>query len=242
MQRAVVLGIAALTLLPALALASDAGAPLAARVLGAEIRTADAEELRYEVLKRLTDRYAEAHGIAVSEDEKRAYVDSVRAALAADRERERARRAEIERRRAAPDLPESERMPLAKELAQVDELLAALGEPETPTAEERAAREEIAGAFVRQWKIHRALHRQYGGRIVYQQGGPEPLDAIRIFLEERQAAGDFTIVDRELETAFWRYYRDDSIHSFFPPGSREEQEAFASPPWLGSGAHSSPRD
>jgi len=48
---------------------------------------------------------------------------------------------------------------------------------------------------------------------------------------ERKAPGDFTIVGPRLEKALRRYYRDDSIHSFFPPGSREETESFATPPW-----------
>ena len=89
----------------------------------------------------------------------------------------------------------------------------------------------LAAAVIRQWKIHRALYRQYGGRIVYQQGGPEPLDALRRFLEGHEARGDFHIEDPTLRAAFWRYYRDDTIHSFDPRGSREEALAFTAPPW-----------
>ena len=100
------------------------------------------------------------------------------------------------------------------------------------SAEDKAARDEIAAAFIRQWKINRALYQQYGGRIVFQQGGPEPLDAYRKFLEERAARGDFRITNPDLDAGFWRYYRDESIHDFFKPGSAEEAKAFADPPWL----------
>jgi hypothetical protein len=31
-----------------------------------------------------------------------------------------------------------------------------------------------SAAFILQWKINQALHRQQGGRITYQQGGPGP--------------------------------------------------------------------
>jgi hypothetical protein len=89
-----------------------------------------------------------------------------------------------------------------------------------------------AVAFIRQWKIDRALYQQYGGRITFQQGGPEPLDAYRKFLEECAARGDFRIANSDLEAGFWRYYRDDSMHEFFKPGSAEEAKAFADPPWL----------
>ena len=100
------------------------------------------------------------------------------------------------------------------------------------SAEDKAARQEIATAFIMQWKINRALYEQYGGRIIFQQGGPEPLDAYRKFLEENAARGDVQIVDKDLEAGFWRYYRDESIHDFVKPGSAEEAKAFAAPPWL----------
>jgi hypothetical protein len=100
------------------------------------------------------------------------------------------------------------------------------------SAEDKAARDEIAAAFIRQWKINRALYQQYGGRIVFQQGGPEPLDAYRKYLDESAARGDFRITNPDLDAGFWRYYRDDSIHEFFKPGSAEEAKAFADPPWL----------
>lgn len=108
------------------------------------------------------------------------------------------------------------------------------------SAEDQAARLEIADAFIRQWKVNRALHQQYGGRIIFQQGGPEPLDAYRAFLEERQAAGDFSIEDESIATAFWRYYKDDSIHSFYAPGSEDEARAFGVEPWSSGSQASAP--
>lgn len=171
----------------------DPAAPVAGRVLGTVIHTRDAEELRYVVLKELTDRYAGAQGIAVTQAEKEAYVAHLREALSKD-------------------------PAVAADLGQ-------------ETAEERAVRLEIAEAFIKQWKINRALYQQYGGRIGFQQGGPEPLDAYRAFLEEREAAGDFEILDASMAAPFWRYYRDDSIHSFFEPGSVDEARAFSVEPW-----------
>ena len=165
-------------------------------VLGTVIQTQDAEELRYYVLQKLTDRYAVEKGIGVTAEEKAAYVEHRRAALSKD----------PNFAGAAPEAEES--------------------------AEDKAAREEIATAFIMQWKINRALYEQYGGRIIFQQGGPEPLDAYRKFLEESAARGDFKIADKDLEAGFWSYYRDESIHDFFKPGSAEEAKAFAAPPWL----------
>jgi hypothetical protein len=174
----------------------DARLSLAGEGLGAPIHTQDAEELRYYVLQKLTDRYAVDKGISVTAEEKAAYVEHVRAVLSEDPN-------------FAGSAPEAEE-----------------------SAEDKAAREEIATAFIQQWKINRALHEQYGGRIIFQQGGPEPLDAYRKFLDESASRGDFKIVNKELEAGFWSYYRDESIHDFFEPGSAEEAKALADPPWL----------
>ena len=172
----------------------DPTIPVAGRVLGTVIHTQDAEELRYVVLKALTDRYATSKDIEVTQAEREAYAAHVRDELSKDP--------------------------------------AVAGMLENESAEDQAAQLEIAGAFILQWKINRALHEQYGGRIIFQQGGPEPLDAYRKWLEESAARGDFKIVNKDLDAGFWRYYRDESIHDFFKPGSTEEAKAFADPPWL----------
>ncbi len=209
----------------------DPQAPVAGRVLGTVVHTRDAEELRYVVLQRLTDQYAAANGIAVTQAEKDAYVSQVERALQQDREVQAARRDALKRQLAAPGLSETERGSLAARLDDTNRMLDALAAPVGDPQELQAARDQVAAAFIRQWKINRALHRQYGGRIIFQQGGPEPLDAYRRFLEEHQARGDFAVLDKDLEAAFWRYYRTDAIHSFFPPGSNAEAQAFATPPW-----------
>jgi len=99
------------------------------------------------------------------------------------------------------------------------------------SAQVEAMRREMGHSLIRQWKINKALYEQYGGRIIYQQLGPEPLDAYRRYLEERQSAGDFTIRDPEMSEAFWRYFRDESIHDFMEKGSEDESRAFTVPPW-----------
>lgn len=74
-------------------------------------------------------------------------------------------------------LPE-ERRCLSAELDALNQLLAdgraSAPEAAAAAAEDQAAREQIAAAFIRRWKINRALYAQYGGRIVFQQGGRSP--------------------------------------------------------------------
>jgi hypothetical protein len=185
------------------------------------------------VLKQLTDRYAAQQGIEVTPAEKTAYVEHMRAVMEQDRTEKQARRDELTRLLAEEDRSDDERKSLSMERDSIDQFLANLADDAADSPEEvRAMREEIGAAFILQWKINQALYKQYGGRIIFQQGGPEPVDAYRAFLEEAQARGDFAITDPGLEPEFWLYYRTDSIHSFYEAGSAEEAQAFAAPPWL----------
>lgn len=207
----------------------DPNLPVAGKVLDTVIHTRDVEELRYVILRRLTDRYANDKGVAVTQAEKDAYIKRQQDFMQQERERRLARREELKRRLAGGQLSEAERKSLAADLDTINKTLEALRETDGDAQEIAAARAQIADAFIRQWKINRELYRQYGGRIIYQQGGPEPLDAYRRFLEERQARGDFVILNKNLEMGFWRYYRTDAIHSFYKSGSREEAQAFEAP-------------
>jgi hypothetical protein len=211
-------------------------APLAAEVLGVAIHTDDPDEMQYVILQKLTDRYAADHGIEVQPEEIAAYIARLEKDIEQDRKEGEARRAEIVRKLQAQDLPEDERKRLAAQLDALNELLAATDAAAGRTAanpkEDKAAREWIASSFIRQWKINRALYEQYGGRIVFQQGGPEPLDAYRKFLQEQEKQGAFVIVKKEFEPEFWKYYVTDSMHSFYQAGSEEEARAFQDPWWL----------
>jgi hypothetical protein len=169
--------------------------PLAATVLGEEVRTSDAREMQETILTRLFDRYAEKHGIEVSDAEIDPYVENMKRGM-----------------RARGLTAEEELSP--EESAEVEKM-----------------RRDMGGVMIRQWKLNRALYEQYGGRVIFQQAGPEPLDAYRRYLEERQAAGELAIHDKSLEGAFWRYFTDDSMHDFYELGSDAESRAFTVPPW-----------
>jgi heat shock protein HslJ len=169
--------------------------PVAATVLGQEVRTTEAGEMQQVVLSRLFDRFAEEQGIEVADSEIDAYLAKMRRSLRAEG------------------------------LTAEDDL-----SPEE-AVQARQMQRDMARSMIRHWKLNRALHRHYGGRIIFQQLGPEPLDAYRQYLEERQSAGDFTIQEKAFEDEFWQYFVDDSRHDFYPAGSEQEQRAFAIPPW-----------
>ncbi len=206
-------------------------------VLGEEIRIADDRELQATILARLFARYRSDHGIEVHADEIEAFIAKMSRVREQDRRDRDTRLQEIERRLESAGLTTAERDALRAERADLVKLAQTLSntgeEKLTPdeAAQVKTMRSEMASSFVLHWKVNRALYRSYGGRIIYQQGGPEPLDAYRRFLEDREREGAFRIHDQKAATEFWRYFRDESMHSFMKPGSADEARAFETPPW-----------
>lgn len=170
-------------------------APLAATVLGEEVRTSDPAVMQQVILTRLFDQYASEQGIRAEAGEIESFLETMRRGMA------------------------EQGLTSEKDLT-----------PEE-AEEVSAMRRSIAQSIIRQWKINRSLHDRYGGRIIYQQLGPEPLDAYRLFLEQRQAQDAFAIHDPALEKGFWDYFTNDALHDFMEPGSADEARAFKVPPW-----------
>lgn len=63
-----------------------------------------------------------------------------------------------------------------------------------------------AAAALRGWKRDVVLYREYGGRMIFQQHGPEPIDAWRKLLESYQARGSFVVYDPKLRDCVYRYF------------------------------------
>ncbi len=79
------------------------------------------------------------------------------------------------------------------------------------------------------WKICNRLYDQYGGRVIFQQAGPEPLDAYRKFFEDEQTKGSIEFFNKEAEELFWEYYRNEKMHTFY--SDEAEAKAMMEAPW-----------
>ncbi len=206
-------------------------------LLGKPVAAADGEQLLGVVLGELLPRYAQDQGIRATPDEIAAYRRQVQRVLERDRDAAVAQRDALARQLAAGALSEAERQALARQLEAAERNAQMFEQTvrESKDPADRAARDEVSAASIVRWKTMRSLYRQYGGRIIFQQAGPEPLDALRRFLEHAEKQGDFRIADPALEAGFWRYFRNDAVHSFYPRGSVQEARAFDVPPWQGPG-------
>ena len=89
-------------------------------------------------------------------------------------------------------------------------------------------RRQVVEPFVQAWKVNKALHEKYGGRVVFQQAGVEPLDAYRNFLKEQEANGAFQILDNSCRASFWGYFTNDAGHTFY---SKDEGVRLINTPW-----------
>lgn len=146
-------------------------------------------------------------------------------------------KAEIEAELRNTNLAPSDRTHLESQLGTLNTILESKA-----SMEERARREfgdnykarmrEIDEGVARQmivaWKLNKSLFDQYGGRVAFQQAGPEPLDAYAAFLADRKKAGAFGIYDPAIESAFWDYFQNDSMHQFY---SAEESHDVMKTPW-----------
>jgi soluble cytochrome b562 len=213
--------------------AQEPATPVVAIVLGEEVRADNAEEMQAVILDRLFGEYAARKGVTASDAEIDAYLQGFEQMVQQDRAERLARIAEIDQRLQAVDLTANERETLENERRAAVQLQAELAPEENLTTEEAAQintmRREMARASIERWELNRELHRDYGGRVIFQQFGPEPLDAYRRFLEDRQADGSFRITEPAFEAEFWHYFTDDSIHSFHESGN--EAEVLETPPW-----------
>ncbi|EED36180.1 hypothetical protein NOR51B_2128 [Luminiphilus syltensis NOR5-1B] len=90
----------------------------------------------------------------------------------------------------------------------------------------------MAESMIKNWKTNKALYEQYGGRVVFQQLGPEPMDAYRLFLAGQEQQGRFSIHSTDLASAFWAFFEDDERHSFYTTEKLDEAGVFDNPPWV----------
>lgn len=123
---------------------------------------------------------------------------------------------------AAPDLPNEKKEKLEKEQATLEVYL-----PEQRKFVKDGPPEDMARSFIVPWKIERDLHRTYGGRVIFQQFGPEALDARRRLIEEAEKKGDMKFDDAGVRHLF--YYYANMRHTVV------DEKALERPWFLGEG-------
>lgn len=180
----------------------------------------------------LLDRYAKENTIESTDEEVDAFVRRL-----GQKEKQNQIKFEHDRERLlkelkSSDLSEQERKEKSSQLEAIEEFLGTMREMKAQARgmEEpmRTMQRQMAQHVVRTWKINKSLYDKYGGRVIFQQAGPEPIDAYLQFLKEQEKAGTFQILDKKYEASFWDYFINDAIHTFYSP---EDGAKFINTPW-----------
>jgi hypothetical protein len=209
----------ALLLVTASVPSAQSPADVVARLHGQAIIRADAptgEVLLGKVLRRLLDDFAKEKRIEVSRDELERYNTTFSERMELRREEWRRRLIALRRVVSDPDSGSIQKSDAEREIKTLDQLLTSPERRRLSDAEERAleiARNETRTMLLRNFKINQALWAVYHGRAVFQQLGPEPLDAYRALLLEHQKKGSLSIRDQAIEKELWASLSDER-HSF----------------------------
>jgi hypothetical protein len=150
--------------------------------------------------KPVADRFVKERKIDATADEIEAFKRSSRIGRERVLRESEAHLAKVKADLAAPNLPAEERSKLQKEVATLEK-----GQALRRDAANRDVPEAIARTFIVAWKTERELHRAYGGRVIFQQFGPEALDARRLLYEEAEKNGDLKFDDPGVRHMFYYY-------------------------------------
>jgi len=209
-----------------------AGGDTLAIVLGRAITAEEKENLNSIIMGTLVEKYARDNGIEPTKEE---LDDFVRRSEEMDKQQHEQflkDRVRLRKELSSSTLTERERKDKSSHLESIESILKSDEEQKKHLglSEEqlRASGRNVAKHFVQSWKINNSLFERYGGRVIFQQAGPEPVDAYRDFLREQERKGSFKILKKELESSFWKYFTNDKMHTFYP---NEEGAKYMQTPW-----------
>jgi hypothetical protein len=153
--------------------------------------------------------------------------------MAADKVRREKERKELIVELKSPGLTEAQR----KQKQQYLDTLNSLRDHDVRMEKERSdpaqkkmwqdSEQMVAAIWVKQWKVNQALFREFGGRIIFQQAGWEPMDAYRALLDQYKAEKRFVIHDPTLQDAVYSYFK----HSFVYADEKMAKFYFEKPYW-----------
>ena len=192
-------------------------------------------QIRSVIFRPLLGQYVKDRNIEVTDAEIRAFISKVREIMTKQEMKWEEQRAQLVKDMQSVNLTKAEKDKITSKLETIERILDSQKKQEQRRKEDEAKHqkihEDVAKISIRAWKVNKALFDKYGGRVIFQQAGPEPLDAYREFLKEQEAKGVFQIMDENLTPLFWNYFTNDKMHTFY---SDEDEAAkmMATPWWL----------
>lgn len=171
--------------------------------------------------KPIADRFIEEHKIDATAEEIAGFKKSMHEANQRRLLESEKRLAEVKAELAEPDLRDEDREKLQQEQEQLERHRPHLMKPSV----ENGVPDALARQMIVPWKTERELHRIYGGRVIFQQFGPEALDARKRLYEEAENKGDLKFDDPGVRHLF--YYYSNMKHTVIDDDKALERPWFA---------------
>jgi len=156
--------------------------------------------------KTISDRFIQEKNIVATEEEIAEYRKMWRVRRQNQLDKTEKKLEKVKTRLASANLSSEARTKLEKEHSMLEFLLPRLRDAAISDVPEELARQQIVSR-----KFERELHRTYGGKVIFQQAGPEALDARRLLYEEAEKNGDLKFDDAGVRHMFYYYSKMDHV-------------------------------
>jgi len=183
------------------------------------LERAPGEALRARVWSAVFADFARQRSIEPTAAEIESHIRNHRRMQAEGEVHRQQERERLTRELKSPDLSEPKR----RQAQQYLDTLNKLNEYDAKFRQERrdpgrdkiwqAAERRVAEHWVKGWKLNQALYREFGGRIIFQQAGWEPIDAYRQLLDQYAARKAFVVHDAKLREAVYSYFKHNFVYA-----------------------------
>jgi hypothetical protein len=200
-------------------LAGEQKAKLAPDAYAAWYKREKGEKLKAMVWSAVCSDYAKKRNVEPTQAEIGSHVNALRKFKKEDRARQEKERAALIEELKTPGLSETRRKQAQQYLDTLNSLREFDGKEEKersdPEREKQWQESErrVSAIWVKQWKVNQALFREFGGRIIFQQAGWEPIDAYRKLFEQYEANRSFVVHDRALREAVYGYFNFKFVYA-----------------------------
>jgi hypothetical protein len=191
------------------------------------------EALRNLVWSSVFADYAKERKVELTAAEIELQIRQTKRFMSEDKVRREKQREELIAELKSPGLSDSKRTQTQQYLATLNSLrdhdARMEKERSDPAAEKMLldSEKKVAAVWVKQWKMNQALYREFGGRIIFQQAGWEPIDAYRALLDRYKAEKLFVVHDPSLQETVYRYFQ----HTFVYADEKQAKFYFEKPYW-----------
>jgi hypothetical protein len=206
--------ITAASVIPTLAQTNAVDKDTIAVVLGKPIAVKDKDKLNGLIFGTLLEQYAKENKIEPTEAELDVFVQKTEEINKKQHAKFEKDRKKLTQELKSDTLTERERKEKTTYLQNLENILKTTKEADEMAKgmkeQMKVMRRNMARHFVKTWKINKSLY------------------AYRKFLKEQEKKGNFKILNKEYEPSFWKYFTDDTMHTFY---SKNDGANLMQTPW-----------